>query len=56
MKFAKLALALAGLFSVTFLMQESRVAQGAQVGGEHPEAKVTQIFSKDLPMFPARKA
>ena len=46
MTFAKLFLALACLIPVTLVTQEGKVA---------PEAKVTTLFSKDLPDFPGKE-
>jgi len=51
MTYTKLILALACLIPIT-LAQESKVAQGAQAT---PEAKVTQLMSKDLTDLPGKE-
>ena len=52
MTFPKLILALACLMSVTATAQESKIAQGTKTT---PEAKVTQLLSKDLANLPGKE-
>jgi quercetin dioxygenase-like cupin family protein len=52
MTFQKLILALSCLISVTLVAQEAKVTQGTKTA---PEAKVTQLLSKDLTNLPGKE-